>query len=304
MKAMERNKAYFTLVLTFFCWGSIYVASRLISDEVPPGIVAAMRCLIAVVPLMFMARKDFGVKIQRADWKYFFAVGGFGYFATIFLVQEGIARTGASMASLINSLTPVGVTICAAFLLKEPITRIKVLCLVLALAGTYIITSDSQSQGEVVGVLLCLLSVLCWSITSVFMKRLTAQYSPIMVTAYGIAISLVFHVPNAVYTAVVNGGTGLTPKALVVLLYLGLIGSGFSQYTWTKSLSKIPASTCSLFYPLQPVFSALLGALILGERFRVTFFIGMALIAADVILSARDTAKQLQKDEAQSSKAE
>ena len=90
-----------------------------------------------------MARKHFGVKIDRADWKYFAGVGVMGYFLTIFLIQLGISLTGASMASLVNSVTPVGVTIFAALHLKEKITPTKVLCLVLALVGTFVITTGA-----------------------------------------------------------------------------------------------------------------------------------------------------------------
>ena len=76
---------------------------------------------------------------------------------------------------------------------------------------------------------------------------------------------------------------------VLVILYLGFCGSGLAQYTWTKCLSMLPASTCSLFYPLQPTFSALLGALLLQESFSPTFFIGLLLISLDVVLSTWET---------------
>ena len=76
---------------------------------------------------------------------------------------------------------------------------------------------------------------------------------------------------------------------MLVLLYLGLVGSALPQYTWTASLSMLPASTCSLFYPLQPAFSAILGALLLDETFKPAFFLGMLLISIDVVLSTLET---------------
>ena len=77
----------------------------------------------------------------------------------------------------------------------------------------------------------------------------------------------------------------------LVVLYLGLVGSGLAQYTWTASLAELPASTCSLFYPLQPMFSALLGILLLNETFTPSFLVGLVLISADVILSTLETRK-------------
>mgnify|MGYP000470675655 CR=1 FL=1 len=135
MELLKKSRAFLLLFVTFFFWGSVYVGGKLISDDVPAPLLGCLRCFVASFPLMLMRRKHFGVKIDRADWKYFAGVGVMGYFLTIFLIQLGISLTGASMASLVNSVTPVGVTIFAALHLKEKITPTKVLCLVLALVG-------------------------------------------------------------------------------------------------------------------------------------------------------------------------
>lgn len=127
MELLKKSRAFLLLFVTFFFWGSVYVGGKLISDDVPAPLLGCLRCFVASFPLMLMARKHFGVKIDRADWKYFAGVGVMGYFLTIFLIQLGISLTGASMASLVNSVTPVGVTIFAALHLKEKITPTKVL---------------------------------------------------------------------------------------------------------------------------------------------------------------------------------
>ena len=87
------------------------------------------------------------------------------------------------------------------------------------------------------------------------------------------------------------GGCAIATNPVASVLYLGLVGSGLSQYTWTASLAELPASTCSLFYPLQPMFSALLGMLLLNETFTPSFLVGLVLISADVILSTLETRK-------------
>ncbi|WP_312281961.1 DMT family transporter [Oscillibacter sp.] len=296
MKATPNNQAFFPLLLTFFFWGSVYVAGKMIAEDIPPQLLACLRCTVAMAPLLLMARGCLGTKIAREDWKYFGLVGFLGYFFTISLIQLGISLTGASMASLINALTPVSVTVMASLILKERITSTKVLCLVLALTGTAVVTSETDNQGDLLGIGVVLLAVLCWGAASVYMRRLTASYPPILVTTYSMAISLIFHIPAGIFSAT-HQPVVISPTAVAVVLYLGLIGSGLSQFTWTKCLSLLPASTCSLFYPLQPAFSALLGALILGEQFRPTFFIGLLLISADVILSAREAGRQAKENE-------
>lgn len=284
METRPDRQAFGLLFITFFLWASVYVGGKLIAQDMPPALVACLRCVTAMPPLFWMAKKHMGTKVDRADWRYFFLVGALGYFLTIFLIQLGISLTGASMASLINSLTPVSVTILAALLLKERITPVKVACLLLALAGTVVITRGADSRSEILGMAVVLIAVISWGFASVYMRRLTAKYPAILVTTYSMAISLIFHVPAGLFSAI-GQPVALSPKTVLVVLYLGLFGSGAAQYTWTKSLSLLPASTCSLFYPLQPAFSALLGALILGETFSSAFLIGLLLISLDVVLS-------------------
>ncbi len=293
MERTSKGQAFGLLFATFFIWGSVYVGGKFIAQDLPPALVACLRCTTAMVPLLLMARKHLGIKIDRGDWKYFFLVGSLGYFLTIFLIQLGISLTGAAMASLINALTPVSVTILAAFLLKERITPVKLACLALALAGTIVITSGADNQSEITGMIVILVSVVAWGVASVYMRRLTAKYPAVLVTTYSMAISLIFHIPAGIYSAAVQP-TVFSVRATLVVLYLGFFGSGLAQFTWTKCLSLLPASTCSLFYPLQPAFSALLGAVILGETFTPSFFIGLLLISLDVALSTWE-ARQLTK---------
>ena len=62
------------LFLTFFLWGSVYVAGKLGSAELSPFLIAALRCGVAAPLLLLMARKHLGTRIDPADRKYFLAV--------------------------------------------------------------------------------------------------------------------------------------------------------------------------------------------------------------------------------------
>ena len=200
MARSNQKLAFALLFFTFFIWGSIYVTGKMISDDVPASLVACLRCVTAMIPLYFMSRKHLKTKIDRKDWKYFFLVGALGYFLTVQMIQLGIALTGASMAALINAMTPVAVTILAAIILKEKITPVKCLCLVLALAGTIVITSGASTQGETMGIAVVLVGVVSFAAASVYMRRLTAKYPAVLVTTYSMAISLIFHIPVGIVT--------------------------------------------------------------------------------------------------------
>ena len=284
---MEKKANYAGLLylfLTFFMWGSIYVAGKLGSAQMSPFLLAALRCTVAAPVLLLMARDHLHTKIDREDWKYFAAIGVLGYYTTIDLVQLGIHLTGASIAALVNSFNPVAIMLLAAVLLHEKITPVKLLCLALAMAGTLIVAGGANGQGELLGILATLLATVTWGTASVFVRKLTAKYPAILVTAYAMLLSLPLHIPTGIIAAL-RQPPHVDLGGVLTVLYLALVGSAFSQITWAKALSQFPASTCSLFYPLQPIFSALLGSIILQERFTPSFFIGLLFVAADVIIS-------------------
>lgn len=290
MRDSKKEKDFMILAFTFFLWGSSYVASKLIAEDIPPTLLAPLRCMVAVVPLFLMARKHLNIKVERKDIKWFCLVGFLGHFVNINLIQWGIELAGASMASLISALTPVSVTILASVILKEKITPVKYVCIALALAGTVIITGGAESRGEMAGVLIMLFSIICWGLASVFMRRLTMKYPAILVTFFSMSFSLLLYIPEGILTAVTQP-VHISFREIAVIVYIGVFSTGLAQFTWTRSLSRIQAGTCSLLYPLQPMFSALLGFIILGEKFHYTFFIGMLLIAADIVLCTREVYK-------------
>ena len=285
-------RAYGMLLVTFFFWGSIYVATKYLSVEgLPSTVIVCARNLIGVVPLLFMARPYRGVKIAKEDIKYFVLVALLGYYGTFLINMLGVARAGASISALINTVNPVTMALLAAVILKEPIRKVQVVCILLAVAGAYVVLAGAETGGPFFGLVLVLLSVLTWSVASVYIRLLGAKYPPVLITLYGMALSLVLHIPTAAVSVVRQGGLVLDGKSIMLLLYLGLLASGLAQYLWSRALSILPAATCSLFYPLQPTFSALLGVIFLGESLGTNFWLGMLIIGGDIVLNCLDGMK-------------
>lgn len=290
-KKTVHKEAYLLLFSTFFMFSTIHVTGKVVSPYMPAALVVGIRCLIALIPLGFMARKHFDVKVEKEDWKWFVIIGCLTYFVSPFMIQVAISLTGASMASLLNSMTPVAVTILAVVILREKLTPPKLLCLVLAIIGATIITKGANTESQFFGVAAAIASVISSATSSVLMRRLSSKYPAILITFYGTAISLICHVPMSIYSIATQPVT-FNMTAIIVLVYLGIVGSGLAQFTWTKSLSLLPAVTCSLFYPLQPVFTTIMGALFLKENVTLPFLVGLFLISLDIVINILATSKE------------
>ncbi len=290
----KASSGFAYLFLTFFLWGSVYVAGKLGSAQLPPFLLSALRCAIATPLLLLMARECPRRRIDPADRKLFLAVGLLGYYLTFDLVQLGVSLTGASVAALVNSFNPVAIMLLAAVLLKERVTPVKLLCLALAMTGTLIVAGGAHGQGEVLGILSTLLATVTWGGAAVCIRKLAAKYPARVVTAYGMAISLLLHIPTGLIDAL-RRPPQLSASGVLTVLYLAFAGTALAQTTWARALAQFPAGTCSLFYPLQAVFSALLGAAILHERFTPAFFIGLVFVTADIALSTWETSRETKR---------
>lgn len=68
------------------------------------------------------------------------------------------------------------------------------------------------------------------------------------------------------------------------MLYIGIVTTGIANLLWNKSLTVMDASVCSMFYPLQPMFSALFSVILLGEKIIAELIVGGILIAVGVLV--------------------
>src|SRR5687767_10128922 len=78
-----------------------------------------------------------------------------------------------------------------------------------------------------------------------------------------------------------------TPSAVVSLLYLGIASSVVAFWLNYWLLKRVSATMVLSMALVQPLIAALLGALILGERFGVSAAMGGALILAGAAVVLR-----------------
>ncbi|MGE4549616.1 MAG: DMT family transporter [Intestinibacillus sp.] len=297
MKSTKR--IYLLLVLTTAAWGSLYVANKFVLGYLPTFTILFVRYLVAAVSMtvILRARKaenmEKPVKIAPQDRKYVALLGLGGYVASVTFQQVGTRIAGASPASLINSMNPIFIVLFAVLLLHEKLTFKKVVCVISAVTGAACIVGGGVAGSHVAGVLFSLLSVLVWSFVSVTVRRVTQCYDPLTLTTYGIYIAALFTLPLCVWEFATTPDLALLqPKLLLPLIYLGTVCTAGAHTLWNYCLSRLEASTCALFYPIQPLTSMTLGILLLHEKITGAFLLGAVLILGGVLYSSLGGAKQ------------
>ena len=283
---MKRNAGYLYLLITFFCWGSIYVVSKYALAVMGPVTVSFCRYAISVICLYGLLKLKGGQKkIAKEHWPYLLILGGLGYFAAIILQLAGTALLSGSLASLMNSLNPIMISILAAVFLKEKITWKNVASIIVSLIGVYIILGNGASEINPLGILLSAGAVVLWSSASVAIRKISGYYDPVQTALYGMLIALVLNIPAALFENIFMTRSHPTAVALLACVFVAVIGTALAHTCWNKSLQLLNASTCSMFYPLQPLVSAVLGVVLLHEVITWQFVVGAILICSGIVIT-------------------
>lgn len=270
------------LFAAFVLWGSQYVISKIALRTVPPVTLLALRYLISVPALFIVLRLRHALTpIKKGDWPILFAIGFTGYFASFCLQMLGINRLTGSVSSLLGAMNPIFIPILAAFFLHERITPAKIACVALSMAGVVVIVGVDGTV-DASGALLMLASVFLWSTASIIIRRVSGRYDPMQIALIAILCALPF-----------TGGWSLielqstpcsfTLESVLAVLYMGVLGTAVTHSLWNYSLRVMDASFCSMFYPMQPLVSSILGVLFLHEAVTPGFVIGALMICCGIV---------------------
>ena len=282
----QKLLGYLYVIITMSAWGSTYVVSKFILGSVPPFTLLLLRYIVAAIVLYIIMIKKGLSKVEPQDYKYIFFIGFVGYFIGVGAQFIGTQLSNASMASLINSTNPIFIVLFAVPILKEKITTTKMISIIAALIGAYIIIGGVQGSSILIGIVACIIAVSMWSLMSVVSKRATEKYNALTVTTYSIIVAICFTLPVSMYELfTIPDIKLLEPAVILSVLYLGVVCTAIAFVLWSKSLSMMEAGICSLFYPVQPMVSVLLGWIFLKEKMNLSFFIGAVLIIAGVMFS-------------------
>lgn len=270
------------LFAAFVLWGSQYVISKIALRTVPPVTLLALRYLVSVPALFIVLRLRHALTpIKKGDWPILFAIGFTGYFASFCLQMLGINRLTGSVSSLLGAMNPIFIPILAALFLHERITPAKIACVALSMAGVVVIVGVDGTV-DASGALLMLASVFLWSTASIIIRRVSGRYDPMQIALIAILCALPF-TGGWSLIELQSAPCSFTLEGVLAVLYMGVLGTAVTHSLWNYSLRVMDASFCSMFYPMQPLVSSILGVLFLHEAVTPGFVIGALMICCGIV---------------------
>jgi drug/metabolite transporter (DMT)-like permease len=222
-------------------------------------------------------------------------------------VNQGLFLTGlqlstATHAALLYTLTPVFVLLLAQALHREFPGWRTALGAVLALGGTvYVLLHRGAdvSGGPLIGDLVLFVAVIAWTVYTVEGREVVGKLGALPTIAWTIIGGTVLYLPLGLGALLVPAYRAdiahASPAAWWGVVYLIVMTSVVAYLLWSWALAHLAAARVAVFTNLQPLATALLARVFLGERVTAGFFAAAAVVMGGVLIAqwrAADAAEE------------
>lgn len=270
-------------------WGGSFFFIAILVRELPPFTIVFIRVLLAaamLLPVLWLS----GLRLPRGlkGWMPFAVMGVLNNVIPFSLIVSGQTMIPSGLASVVNATTPLFTVLVVGAMGDEALNMRRLAGVLLGFAGVVILSGDAASltQGQTLGVLLCLAAACVYGFSGWWARRHLGDAPPLtsatcqLIASSGVmaVLAIAFEqpwtlpAPSMVWWLAMIGFAGLS-TALAYILFFGI-------------LKRAGAGNVMLVTLLNPVTAILLGHFVLGEaivprEIAGALVIGSALLVVD-----------------------
>ncbi|MDP3815864.1 DMT family transporter [Pseudomonas sp.] len=289
------------LLLATLCWSGNALVARAFAGEIPPFALAFWRWSLALALLLPFVVKPLWrhrQQVRAAGWRLL-VLAGMGIAGYNSLLYSAAQSTAAINITLVNTCLPLMIFIGAGLLLGEWPPRRAWWGMGLAAIGLLVLISQGSwaslnalafNRGD----LIMLLAVADWALYSLLLRRWAQYLLPIPALALlgllmllGVPLILPFYL----YELAQGAHFDLSPNNLAAIGYAAVFASLVAYLAWNHAIRVLGAAKAALSNYLMPVFTAVLGWLLLGEGLQSYHWLGALLIFAGLLLGTQRVGK-------------
>ncbi|MEP3838191.1 MAG: DMT family transporter [Algibacter sp.] len=255
----DTTKAHLALLSANIIYGANYIIAKgIMPNKIGPTAFVFIR--LSCCCLLFWAIKLLFIKekIDKKDLPRFILCGLFGGAANQLLFFHGINLTSPIDASIITTATPVIVLIFSLIILKERITKNKLIGITIATIGAvFLILYGNKATGtsSFLGNLFVLLNASCYGLYLVIAKTLMSKYNPITVISWMFLFGFMFVSPFGISEFLNTNFEAFTVNTYLTIGYVVLFTTFFAYLFNIFALKHLAPSITSSYTYLQPVVS-------------------------------------------------
>ncbi len=273
------------ILLSAACFAIMPVfGMRLYADDLRPVDLLCMRFAFAALMLWgLVLHHKLPLPSGRGLW-VLVAMGAIGYTGQALCYFSALQLAPAAVVALLLYLYPAFVTVLAWLVLKEHVGPRRLIALLLALTGCAL-TAGYASGAQPIGLLVAASAALIYAVY-IIAGRFVPRTVPAL--AQAAIVSSAAALTSILLTLPEGPRIPETPGGWIAALALAFIGTVVAVSAFLAGLARLGASSAATLSTVEPVLTALAGAVLLGQPLGVGTIAGGALILVAALMIARE----------------
>ena len=286
-------KKWGTLVILSLIWGSSYILIKKGLTGLTPIQLGSLRVIVTTIiiaPIGYQKIKH--IPRQKMKWVALSAFVGSFFPAYLFAFAE--TEISSSITAVMVSLTPLFTLLISVFVFGEELLKKQVFGVLIGFTGIIVLINNElfSSSFNILYIMFIVLAAFCYAINANVLK-----YKLSNIPALGIVFMsfLFMFIPAFIILCFSDfpfsdfASDPLIIESIIYIVILALFGTAIAKVLYIKLLAiSTPVFSVSTTY-LMPVVAIFWG-LLDGEEFKLTQFIGTAIILLGVYLVTKKKA--------------
>jgi drug/metabolite transporter (DMT)-like permease len=277
----------FLVAVLTLVWGCNWPVLKLGVTELAPLTFRGATLPFAALGLLLAARlSGDSIRIPREHWGKVLALALFNIAAWNGLILFGVQQMPAGRSAILAYTMPVWTVLFGMALLHEPLSRRKIIGLVLGMLGMAVLLGEDVRHitGSPMGTLFILAAAISWAFGTVLLRRWKPPVPQNTLTGW---MMLIGWLPIAVCVPLfdehpISSLAHMSGTAWFAVLYNIFLAGTVAHWAWFTMARTLPVAVSSLSSLPVPVVGVLSGILFLGERPGPSEYIALALVLASL----------------------
>lgn len=278
----EKTVGLLMVNLSTLIWPLNSVTARWMGDEIGPFTLTALRFSVALVFFILISRRSpSGNPPFREDGWLLLVMSLTGFVFSGPMVYFGVRYSTAVNCNLVMSVAPLLTALLAVVLIGEKTSRRMITGALMGMVGVgwLLVGGPGHDSGPLFnpGDLLFLGGAALFALYSVVGRKVMARRSPASVTALACLIAIPMLYVMAGFE-LQHHPINLKPESYIGLAIICLGPTTVANWSWNQAVKSLGAGGAMVFINTLPLYGALMGAVLLGEKLGLEHLIGGGLI--------------------------
>lgn len=265
---MNRNLGYSLLVMTWFCWGFSYPATKIALETVDVWTSRSFVMLTAGLIMLLLGKvQGYSLGVPREQWCDLVIAAIFNMAIFQVTMTYGVELMSAGRTAVIVYTMPLWAALFALPILGEKLTIARLIALLAGLAGLVCLVSQDLTHlsNAPLGAFLTLLGAISFGFGTVWMKRRRWAADLTVIGGWQLLIGVV---PVLIITCYIETKLNLSDISLdswIALSYLILFANVIAYFSWFRVVAIFPAVVSGIGAMAVPVVGVTASAVVVNE---------------------------------------